>query len=261
MCERFESGYLETMAPFWLRTIYFQRLARELAKLGARRVLDVGCADGALVNAMEKGGIDAYGVDISSYAIGLSPIKERLILADVEGTSLPFADKCFDLVTAIEVLEHLRNPEKVIFEISRILKPRGFFFMTSPSPMVERLRGKFIRLSPSWKKDNTHISVLSQAAWIKLLQRHGFKQVSPSKHGLEYSSLDALKNELIMKLFYEHIVFGPWARRHKLHKMGTLGKMVKTILLLGDFFAALPIKLCPHVTIFATKTERNSKRS
>jgi len=48
---------------------------------------------------------------------------------------LPFKNNVFDLVTAIEVLEHIKETQLVISEIYRVLKPKGFVFMTTPTPI------------------------------------------------------------------------------------------------------------------------------
>ncbi len=75
--------------------------------LKPHRVLEVGCAKGFLVRRFRRRGIDAYGVDISRYAIGSAPddIKPYVSVADI--LELPFAANSFDLVLCMETLEHL----------------------------------------------------------------------------------------------------------------------------------------------------------
>lgn len=99
-----ESGYAEA----YDENPDFQevaRLARDL--LGARRALDVGCAKGFLVQALLRAGVDAWGTDISEYAIGQAPpeVRERLWQADLVNADLPEDE--YDLVLALEVLEHI----------------------------------------------------------------------------------------------------------------------------------------------------------
>jgi len=126
-----------------------------------QRVLDVGCGKGFLVKALKEIGVDAYGIDISKYAL-TSPGLAYLVLGSAE--SLPFKDSSFDLVTSLEVVEHLENPEKFFIEAKRILKPKGILFITTPSH-----RNKIARQDP------THINIKSRTEWCKILQNLGFE--------------------------------------------------------------------------------------
>lgn len=71
------------------------------------RLLDVGCAKGFLVKELVELGIDAYGIDVSEYAVhhGHPDIIGRLHLGSVE--KLPFPDGSFRCVTAIDVVHNL----------------------------------------------------------------------------------------------------------------------------------------------------------
>ena len=108
-----------------MRQEYFKILARMLTeKLSPKLVLDVGCANGLLVKEFRKIGVLCFGVD-------LYPSGEGTVRGDAR--YLPFKNNVFDLVTAIEVLEHIKETQLVISEIYRVLKPKGFVFMTTPT--------------------------------------------------------------------------------------------------------------------------------
>jgi len=132
--------------------------------LKPRSVLDVGCAKGYLVYLLDQLGIDAYGVDISSYAIAQAPLKiaHRLYHLDAVEDKFPFGDSQFDLITALEVFEHLDCFDNLLKEVSRALSPCGYLLITTPT-----LLGKYLFV------DNTHISVKSRNSWQKLLKRYG----------------------------------------------------------------------------------------
>lgn len=92
------------------------------------RVLDVGCAKGYLVRELVDQGIDAYGVDISPYAV-------RNCHADIVGRihvgnaiDLPFADGTFDCVIAVDVVHNLerRLASVALREIQRLSGGRAF---------------------------------------------------------------------------------------------------------------------------------------
>lgn len=130
-----------------------------------KRVLDIGCAKGYLVYILQELGINAYGVDISSYAISRAPepIRGKLSVLDIEEDKFPFPDNHFDLVTVLEVVEHLNSFEHFIKETNRILHKNGYVLITTPTPMGR-----------SAKADKTHINVKPRRFWVELFNKHSF---------------------------------------------------------------------------------------
>ncbi|MBN1595269.1 class I SAM-dependent methyltransferase, partial [candidate division FCPU426 bacterium] len=90
-----------------------------------RRILDIGCAAGGTLYTLAGWG-EVWGLDISPEAIALCRswgiAKNRLVLGDAEKMAC-FSKDRFDLVTAVEIIEHLDNPGKALAEIKRVLKP------------------------------------------------------------------------------------------------------------------------------------------
>ena len=98
------------------------------------RSLDVGCATGFVVEALRELNVNAFGTDVSEWAIahGAAGAKGRLRVGNLL-TRLPYRAAQFDLVTALETLEHL-PPESVstaIAELARV--SRGWVVVTIPS--------------------------------------------------------------------------------------------------------------------------------
>jgi len=93
-----------------------------------RRVLDVGCGDGAHLRVLAGRGAAAVGVDRSSEALAqaretLRPPPPRLVRGDAG--RLPFDAGAFDLVWAVTVLCFVADPEQVLREMARVVRPGG----------------------------------------------------------------------------------------------------------------------------------------
>jgi len=96
------------------------------------RILDVGCGRGVALRALAKAGLEAHGFERSRDAIqGLDRKVQVRIADDLAAADYP-AD-CFDTVIIWHVLEHVRNPHEVLFEIARILKPGGRVIVAVPN--------------------------------------------------------------------------------------------------------------------------------
>lgn len=97
------------------------------------KVLDIGCAKGFLVKDLLAQGIDAFGVDVSEYALmHCEPeVVGRLHIGSAE--KLPFPDKSFDAVLAINSLHNLRKPELIaaLREMERLARKGKFLQVDS----------------------------------------------------------------------------------------------------------------------------------
>lgn len=100
-------------------------------KPGAR-ALDVGCGVGQVVARLTDAGFEAYGVDVSEPNIERArKVSPRCQLYD--GKHLPFSDKFFASVGALNVLEHVEQPESFIQELVRVTEIGGRIVLSSPN--------------------------------------------------------------------------------------------------------------------------------
>jgi SAM-dependent methyltransferase len=152
------AGFLERWDPgFYAK--YADTLAA--AKPGAR-VLDVGCGTGQALRRLLDRGAEAHGVDVSAPNIRRArAITERCQLYD--GRQLPFADRQFAAAGALNVLEHVEQPEAFIRELVRVVEPGGRVVLSSPNffrvlgwrdyhPRMRGLGNKWRNLRRLWWK-------------------------------------------------------------------------------------------------------------
>ena len=140
-----------------------------LAKLSANtRWLDFGCGNGGLVRyAREHTKCDIVGTDIG-WATTEAAKRGIPILTEEQ---LKRQEGSFDIVTAIEVLEHVPNPREVLTQIRKMLKPGGLFFYTTGNAAPNRDNlAKWGYVRP-----DIHISYYEPATLKKLLEESGFR--------------------------------------------------------------------------------------
>jgi ubiquinone/menaquinone biosynthesis C-methylase UbiE len=108
-------------------------LAMKVAK--NKRILDVACGEGYGANLLSGEALAVTAVDIEEDII----IKARQKYKDpkiqfIAGSilQLPLPDKCFDLITCFETLEHVEDHELALKELRRVLKPDGLLIISTP---------------------------------------------------------------------------------------------------------------------------------
>lgn len=95
------------------------------------QVLDIGCGGGLLTNHLAMNGYDVTGIDLSYSSLEVAKHfdqtrKVRYLRANAY--ELPFKNESFDVVCAMDILEHVENPQKLIQEAARVLRKNGLFF-------------------------------------------------------------------------------------------------------------------------------------
>jgi methionine biosynthesis protein MetW len=126
-----------------------------------RRVLDLGCRDGALTSAYADGN-DVVGVDADREALAEAARHGiETHWADLD-QPLDFPDESFDVVVAGELLEHLRDPQRLVADARRVLRPGGTFVASVPN--AYRLKGRLLFLfGRPPENDPTHLQMFSGA--------------------------------------------------------------------------------------------------
>ncbi len=125
-------AYAEFLAN-WDANFYAKYADYLAAAPTGSRVLDVGCGAGQVVGRLtNSGGHDAYGVDVSEPNIARAhQVSSKCQRYD--GRHLPFPDGHFSAVGALNVIEHVEEPEQLIPELVRVTAPNGRVILSSPN--------------------------------------------------------------------------------------------------------------------------------
>ena len=146
-------------------------------KAEPRSLLDVGCGEGVLTErwAEALGGARVVGIDLEDAKLRAEWAARRranLEFRAEEATQLPFADGEFDVATAIEVLEHVPDPEATVAEMARVAE-RWVLVSVPREPLW---RGLNLARGSYWRAlGNTpgHVNHWSRGSFVRMLSRHG----------------------------------------------------------------------------------------
>lgn len=139
-------------------------------------ILDIGCGFALGMQYFKRYGADVYGMDPSPEAIEYA--NENGVTAHVGFDDYTvFGDKQFDVVTLVNVLEHLRNPADVLYRIKQILKPDGLLIIDVPNEFNEfqKVADDEYNLGQWWVCPPNHINYFNCNSLPKLLKSCGYK--------------------------------------------------------------------------------------
>lgn len=170
MDKSYESKRHRLEEDYWLFKARRDVTLKIIQKIGGKpdsKILDVGCAGGHLINFLKENGFkEIRGIDISREAINLCKKRglRRVSVGDCLETR--FKSNTFDIITADNVLEHLKDEEKALNEWNRILKEKGVLIIFVPA---------FNFLWSQHDEICQHYRRYSKVSLIKLLKKANFK--------------------------------------------------------------------------------------
>lgn len=168
------------------------RLALEDISLFAEpgRLLDVGCSLGIFLDIARKKGWEVHGVELNRRARKVAKEKFGLELIDKPLHELDFEDGYFDVITLWEVLEHLTDPNAILRECRRLMRPGGMLVVLVPN--CDSLAVRIMH-----EKSSTfgwgHLWYFTPGCLNRLLESHGF---TVFKTSTELGEADTLVNYL-----------------------------------------------------------------
>ena len=139
-------------------------------RYGGLTLLDIGHGTGDFLELARKL-YDTSGFEVSPFAHAHA--KQRLgptvDLALGDGTTLPYPNESYDIVVALDVLEHVDDVDRTLSNVYRVLRSGGSFVMSVPNTcsLGRHLKG------PSWfaYRDPTHVRLLAPQEWLDSLRR------------------------------------------------------------------------------------------
>lgn len=152
--------------PMWVRRAEFI-----IEKFSPKTALDIGCAFGELVAALNDKGVDAYGIDGSDYAVSQSnpSIRKKILKVNLNSDPFPFEDKKFDFVGSFYSVEHIHNIDFFAQELFRTLKENGSAWFLTPNEGEE---------------GRSEIDVFTNKFddWKQIFEKHSFTVTKFSPH-------------------------------------------------------------------------------
>ena len=157
------------------------RVISGLARREGRKVLDIGCASGALLAAFQRAGWECCGIEPSAE---LAAYARQALGCEIHQSLLetaPLAPEAFDVITASHVLEHSPSPRRFLARCHELLKPHGVLLVEVPdfgSRSAQKQRESWLPLYP-----DTHLYHFTIATLSRLLGETGFRVARFRRYG------------------------------------------------------------------------------
>lgn len=169
------------------------------------KILDVACGGGFLSNALARAGHQVTGIDLSRESLAIArrfDMTGRVGYVFGNAYQLPYADRRFDVVCVMDFLEHVEEPEQVVAEAARVLRPGGlFFFYTfnrNPLAWLIVIKGVewFVRNTPK----NMHL--------YRLFLKPSELQTICRRHHLSVKELRGTRPDIFSSAFWKMLSTG-----------------------------------------------------
>ncbi len=178
--------------------------------LESKDILDIGCHFGRFLSSIKNKNNNFYGLDASNRAIKESfkkGINVQKFYFD-DKSEIPFPNNSFDLINAGDIIEHIYDTDFFLEEIKRLLRPDGYFLISTPNiasfgRRVLLLFGisPFIETSPNETESSGHIRYFTFKTLKRILEKHSFKIILKKSDVLNLSNNGKLKSFFFPKLF------------------------------------------------------------
>jgi SAM-dependent methyltransferase len=188
------------------RQVIAIELLRDAMASSGGAILDVGCGNGLFLAELDRAGSlsargwQIHGVDVSEAVVAEAAKRPYDFKRANLEEGIPYADGSFDIVTAGEVIEHVYDPDLLLREAHRVLRPGGSLLLTTPNLQAWYNRALFVAgIQPLFYETSTksteigagpilkfkrgslpvgHLRVFNRRALLDLLHSEGFRPVA-----------------------------------------------------------------------------------
>ena len=163
----------------------------------SRRILDIGCNGGTFSKIIKDaaGKANLIGIDINKQSVKYAVYKNNGITFLVaDGQKLPFKNNSFDLVTCLEMLEHVPSPELVINEVNRCLDKDGQIILLVPNSVNFLFRiiwYAWTNLGKGRIWNEAHLNDFDEEQLLTIILKFGFELIK--KKNILHGMLIAIK--------------------------------------------------------------------
>ena len=135
------------------------------------RLLDIGFGEGGLLTVAEKNAWECYGTELSPQSLKYGRERNWKVSKDAL-TDDRFPEEGFDVVTLVELIEHVPNPDDFLQTAYALLRPGGLLYLTTPN--TQSINRRWLGIDWSVISPPEHIIIWSAAGMRKILSRNGF---------------------------------------------------------------------------------------
>ncbi|HVP09758.1 MAG TPA: class I SAM-dependent methyltransferase [Phycisphaerae bacterium] len=143
--------------PAFIHDELDQALLDEIHWRAGEKILDVGCAHGTYMQALNRRGLRPIGIDLDVQALTKAASLHQSVAA-ADGLALPFADGTFHAVLCHKTLYQLRDPPRAAAELARVLHPAGRLVFSTSNPVSPYARVQTLALqgdhNRNWNRGN-----------------------------------------------------------------------------------------------------------
>ncbi len=165
---------------------------KQHCRLDGIRLLDIGCGGGVLSESLAREGASVVGLDAEESAIFSA-------MQHAQGQNLPLEYVCssletyesseFDVMTCMELLEHVDDFELIVAHAARLLKPEGWFFVSTMNRTLKAYAGAIFAaeylLSLLPRQTHDFKNFIRPSELLRVMRRHGFECVA--LRGMRYN--------------------------------------------------------------------------
>ncbi len=174
-----------------------QFIVQHVGDLFAKKVIDVGCGGGILAESLAKLGADVTGIDMGKEPLNVAKlhalemgvtVNYQRITAEEKAHELP---NCFDVVTCMEMLEHVPDPSSIVRACAAMVKPGGMVFFSTLNKTIKSYlfaimaAEKILKIVPDGTHE--HDKFIKPSTLIAWAEENGLKCIDAT--GIHYNPI------------------------------------------------------------------------